>query len=83
MSPKVSGIKLRFVEKLLWKHKYNEKIDRCIHTTRLLQTLAQLKLWSPSEEEKFALTSKVMFNNTLAGMVETLGNKAYRGYRVK
>lgn len=63
------------IKKILWKRKYKNKIDKCFHTTRFLQTLAQLRLWSPSAEREFILKSRVGLKKILKYMAVELGSE--------
>jgi hypothetical protein len=60
------------IKKYLWNKKHKGKIDRCIHTVRLLQTLAALDLWEPSPEREVVLLARWFLHTTLKDMGEKL-----------
>ena len=62
------------IKKILWKRKHQGKIDKCIHTIHLLQTLAALDLWKPTSEKSFSMLARVVLHNALKDMSDTLAS---------
>lgn len=60
------------IKKYFWKRKYKNKIARCIHSVRLLQTLAKLELFAPSTEDQVRFAMRVSLHETMGDMFRLL-----------
>ncbi len=60
------------IKKFLWKRKYKNKIDRYIHSVRLLQTLGKLELYNPTPEEESAWAARVTLHDAVNDILRVL-----------
>lgn len=62
------------IKKFLWRRKYKNTLGVHVQTMQLLQILAKLGLWYPSQAERISIQVRITLNQTLGEMARILNS---------